>query len=211
LLLDPADPEVQAAARRDGIPDDWLDAARRSPVYALAKTYRVALPLHPEFRTMPMVWYIPPLSPVVDALANTGHDGEDLDNLFGAIDTLRIPVGYLAELFTAGDPEPVRQVLRTLSAMRSYLRAINLGAVPDGSVAAAAGHPGAELPALYRLLAVAKYSDRYVIPTAYPGAAPGDGDGGGGAPAGGRLEEPGCSLDYDGGPGMYGAGPFGEA
>src|SRR5215470_10711151 len=164
LLLDPNDPTVVAAAREQGIPEDWLDAARRSPVYALAKTYRVALPLHPEYRTMPMVWYVPPLSPVVDALANTGHDGEDLDNLFGAIDALRIPVGYLAELFTAGDPEPVRQVLRTLSAMRSYLRAINLGDQPDESVAAAAGHTGAELTALYRLLAVAKYGDRYVIP-----------------------------------------------
>jgi nitrate reductase beta subunit len=32
LLLDPNDPEVIAAARIDGIPDDWLDAARRSPV-----------------------------------------------------------------------------------------------------------------------------------------------------------------------------------
>ncbi|HEX5583624.1 nitrate reductase subunit beta, partial [Gaiella sp.] len=31
VFLDPDDPEVQAAARADGIPDDWLDAARRSP------------------------------------------------------------------------------------------------------------------------------------------------------------------------------------
>ena len=27
---------------RDGIPEDWIDAARRSPVYALAHRYRVA-------------------------------------------------------------------------------------------------------------------------------------------------------------------------
>ena len=74
--------------------------------------YEVALPLHPEYRTMPMVWYIPPLSPVVDVLRDTGHDGEDAGNLFGAVDALRIPVEYLAELFTAGDPEPVRGVLQ---------------------------------------------------------------------------------------------------
>ena len=55
LMLDPEDPEVVRAARREGIPEDWMDAARRSPVYALAKKYRVALPLHPEYRTMPMV------------------------------------------------------------------------------------------------------------------------------------------------------------
>jgi hypothetical protein len=46
---------------------------------------------------------IPPLSPVVDVLSETGHDGEDAGNLFGAIDTLRIPLEYLAELFTAGE------------------------------------------------------------------------------------------------------------
>src|SRR4029450_6403773 len=63
LILDPNDPQVIAAARQQGIPPDWLDAARRSPVYALAKTYKVALPLHPEYPTTPMVWYIPPLPP----------------------------------------------------------------------------------------------------------------------------------------------------
>ena len=85
-------PAVLAAARESGIPDDWLEAARRSPVYDLACRYRVALPLHPEYRTMPMVWYIPPLSPVVDALRETGHDGEDHGNLVAAIEALRIPV-----------------------------------------------------------------------------------------------------------------------
>ena len=93
LLLDPHDPAVIDQARRDGIAEDWIVAAQRSPVYQLAKDYRVALPLHPEFRTMPMVWYIPPLSPVVDRLTETGHDGEDAANLFGAIDALRIPIG----------------------------------------------------------------------------------------------------------------------
>ncbi len=130
LLLDPNDPAVQEAARRDGIPADWLDAARRSPVYKLAKVYSVALPLHPEYRTMPMVWYIPPLSPVVDALRDTGNDAEDVDNLFGALDSLRIPIEYLAELFAAGDPAPVQASLRKLAAMRSYMRDVNLGREP---------------------------------------------------------------------------------
>lgn len=62
-FLDPADPAVIAAARAAGITDEWLDAARNSPVYDLIATYQVALPLHPEYRTMPMVWYVPPLSP----------------------------------------------------------------------------------------------------------------------------------------------------
>ena len=131
ILLDPNDPAVIAGARAEGISDEWIEAARRSPVYALINTYRVALPLHPEYRTMPMVWYIPPLSPVVDAISRDGHDGEDLGNLFGALDALRIPIEYLAELFTAGDTAVVEGVLRRLAAMRSYMRDINLGREPS--------------------------------------------------------------------------------
>ena len=47
VFLDPEDPDVRVAARRDGIHDDWIEAARRSPIYALAIRYRIALPLHP--------------------------------------------------------------------------------------------------------------------------------------------------------------------
>ncbi|MFG2648680.1 nitrate reductase subunit beta [Streptomyces sp. NPDC048436] len=201
VFLDPEDPEVRREAEKAGIGHDWVEAARRSPVHALISTYKVALPLHPEYRTMPMVWYIPPLSPVVDALSETGHDGEDLDNLFGAIDTLRIPLEYLAEIFTAGDVGPVRASLEKLAAMRAHMRAINLGGSPDSSVAAAVGMSGQEIEEMYRLLAIAKYEDRYVIPTAAVGDAQ-------------RLEESAlpdtCSLDFDGGPGAGGDGPFGQ-
>ncbi|MFM1725296.1 nitrate reductase subunit beta [Rhodococcus sp. PAM 2766] len=198
LLLDPEDPAVIEAARAAGIPEDWMDAARRSPVYALIEKYRVALPLHPEFRTLPMVWYVPPLSPVVDVLTETGNDGEDLDNLFGAIDTLRIPIEYLAGLFTAGDPEPVTDVLHRLAAMRSYMRDLNLADEPDESIATAVGMTGEQIYEMYRLLAIAKYEERYVIPTAHAEQAH-------------QLEELGCSLDFEGGPGMLDSGPFGEA
>lgn len=145
-----------------------------------------------------MVWYIPPLSPVVDRLTDTGHDGEDAGNLFGAIDALRIPVEYLAELFTAGDPEPVRGVLQKLAAMRSYMRDVSLDRPREESIAGAVGMTGGEIVEMYRLLAIAKYEERYVIPTAYESDAH-------------QLEEIGCSLDVDGGPGMVGSGPFGEA
>ena len=198
LMLDPDDPQVVAAARESGIPEDWLDAARRSPVYALAKTYRVALPLHPEYRTMPMVWYVPPLSPIVDLLASQGHDGEDVDTLFGAIEARRIPVDYLAELFTAGDSEVVTGVLDKLAAMRAYMRGVTLGQEPDASIPAAVGMGEEQMYAMYRLMAIAKYDERYVIPTAHVEDAH-------------RLEEIGCSLDYEEGPGMYESGPFGEA
>ncbi|MBW4718679.1 nitrate reductase subunit beta [Saccharothrix obliqua] len=199
VFLDPEDPVVVREAERAGIPHDWVDAARRSPVHALISKYRLALPLHPEYRTMPMVWYIPPLSPVVDVVRDTGHDAEDRDNLFAAIDALRIPVEYLAGLFTAGDVRPVDAVLRKLAAMRSYMRDINLGRAPREAIAASVGMTGDQVRDMFRLLALAKYEERYVIPPAHAELAHG-------------LEELAteCSLDYEGGPGMGGWGPFGE-
>ncbi|MCH8613979.1 nitrate reductase subunit beta [Arsenicicoccus dermatophilus] len=167
VLLDPHDPAVVAEAERAGIPSDWITAAQRSPVYRLINDYQVALPLHPEYRTMPMVWYIPPLSPVVDAIAGSGHDGEDRDNLFNAIETLRIPVEYLANLFTAGDVAPVDRVLRRLAAMRSYMRDINLGRDPREEIPASVGMSEEDMYEMFRLLALAKYDERYVIPTAH--------------------------------------------
>ncbi|MGA5710419.1 nitrate reductase subunit beta [Streptomyces cellulosae] len=199
VFLDPDDPEVIAAAERADIPRDWIEAAQRSPIHALINKYKVALPLHPEYRTMPMVWYIPPLSPVVDAVRDTGHDAEDHRNLFAAVDALRIPVDYLAQLFTAGDPAPVDAVLRRLAAMRAYMRDINLGREPDATIPEGVGMGEEQMYDMYRLLALAKYDERYVIPPAHAEQAH-------------SLEELAteCSLDYEGGPGMGGSGPFGE-
>ena len=106
-------------ARKNDIPDAWITAAQKSPVYKLAKEWKVAL--HPEYRTMPMVWYVP-LSPDCRPAQGAGPRDAENNNLFGAIEALRIPVEYLAELFTAGDTEVVTNVLRRLAAMRSYMR-----------------------------------------------------------------------------------------
>ncbi|MEO7349764.1 MAG: nitrate reductase subunit beta [Terrimesophilobacter sp.] len=197
VFLDPFDPAVIAQAKKDGIADDWIEAAQNSPIYKLISEYKVALPLHPEYRTMPMVWYIPPLSPVVDVISNSGADGEDVRNLFAAIDKLRIPVEYLAELFTAGDVVPIEHSLKKLAAMRSYMRDINLGNAPDENIARAVGMTGEEVEAMFRLLAIAKYEDRYVIPKAHVESAR-------------DLDELACSLDTDGGPGMGGARSTGD-
>jgi nitrate reductase beta subunit len=190
-FLDPFDPEVIAAAKAEGMADDWIEAAQNSPIYKLISEFEVALPLHPEYRTMPMVWYIPPLSPVVDVVSNSGNDGEDARTLFAAIDKLRIPVEYLAGLFSAGDVVPVELSLRKLAAMRAYMRDINLGNEPDERIPNAVGMTGESMQAMYRLLAIAKYEDRYVIPKAHVETAR-------------ELDELGCSLDNDGGPGMGG-------
>ncbi|MFC5338997.1 nitrate reductase subunit beta [Leucobacter denitrificans] len=198
VLLDPHDPEVVRAAQAEGIPEDWIAAAQASPIWKLIHDYEVALPLHPEYRTMPMVWYIPPLSPIVDVVSGSGNDGEDARTLFAAIDKLRIPISYLAELFTAGDVKPVDLALRKLAAMRSYMRGVSIDDERDESIANAVGMTGPQIEEMYRLLAIAKYEERYVIPPAHAEQAH-------------DLEEMGCSLDFDGGPGMGGAGPFGSS
>ncbi|NUQ32292.1 MAG: nitrate reductase subunit beta, partial [Dermatophilaceae bacterium] len=113
-------------------------------------------------------------------------------------ESLRIPVEYLAELFTAGRTDIVTDVLRKLAAMRAYMRDVSLGRDGDPSIPAAVGLEEETLYEMYRLMAIAKYDERYVIPTAHVERAH-------------ELEELGCSLDYDEGPGMYESGPFGEA
>ena len=105
---------------------------------------------------------------------------------------------YLANLFTAGDTGPIRAVLRKLAAVRAIQRAGQLGLDLDEDLPASVGSTPDDLDDLYRLLAIAKYDDRYVIPPAHAEEA-------------GRLmgqhEQLFCSLDTDGGPGMGGAGP----
>ena len=105
---------------------------------------------------------------------------------------------YLAELFTAGDTAVVDTVLRRLAAMRSYMRDVTLGREPDAGIPAAVGMTEEEVYEMYRLMAIAKYEERYVIPTAHLEQAE-------------KLDEMGCSLDYDDGPGMFDSSPFGEA
>lgn len=189
IMLDPFDPEVIREAKKQGIQQSWIEAAQKSPVYKLAKEWKIALPLHPEYRTMPMVWYVPPLSPIIDLLKEQGHDAESQENLFGAIDSLRIPVEYLAELFTAGDTKIVVDVLKKLAAMRAYMRDITLGGVGKEEIAEAVGMTGEQIYEMYRLMAISKYNERYVIPRAHMEDAH-------------NLEEIGCSLEGDGGPGM---------
>ena len=115
-----------AEARRSGIPEDWLEAAQNSPVYDLCCRYDVALPLHPGVPNVANGLVHPAAVAGVDALTETGHDGEDIGNLFRG-DAMRILIEYLAELFTAGDIDPVNDVLRKLAAMRSHMRTVNLG------------------------------------------------------------------------------------
>uniref|UniRef100_UPI00355954F7 4Fe-4S dicluster domain-containing protein n=1 Tax=Piscinibacter sp. TaxID=1903157 RepID=UPI00355954F7 len=164
IFLDPNDPEVIAQARIDGIPDAWMDAARKSPVYKMAVEWKVALPLHPEYRTLPMVWYVPPLSPIT-AAANAGQVG--INGEIPDVKQLRIPVKYLANLLTAGDTVPVVRALERMLAMRAYQRSKHV----DGRVELAALNQvkmsQAEVEEMYQVMAIANYEDRFVIPSTH--------------------------------------------
>ena len=157
ILADPENPEVITSAKQQGISDNFIEAAKRSPIYRLAKTWRLALPLHPEYRTLPMVWYIPPLSPVAEHSTST-----NLDTL---IDSLRIPITYLANLLSAGDEKPIRLALKRLAAVRQYMRSVRVEESIDSEVLDSVGLTVEAAQAIYRLLAIAKYDERFVVPT----------------------------------------------
>jgi nitrate reductase beta subunit len=164
IFLDPNDPKVIAQARADGVPDNWLEAARNSPVYKMAVDWRVALPLHPEYRTLPMVWYVPPLSPI-QAAANAGQVGTNGE--IPDVNQLRIPVKYLANLLTAGDTGPVVRALERMLAMRAYQRSVHVDKQENLAALQQVGLTKAEVEDMYRVMAIANCEDRFVIPTTH--------------------------------------------
>ena len=164
LFLDPHDPEVIEQARKDGIADNWLEAARHSPVYRMAMDWKVAFPLHPEFRTLPMVWYIPPLSPI-SAAANSGALGANGE--IPDVSQLRIPLKYLANLLTAGDEAPVKLALERMLAMRAYMRSVTVDRHPNMNALKQVDLSVAQVEDMYRTMAIANYEDRFVIPTTH--------------------------------------------
>jgi len=164
IFLDPADPEAIAAAEREGVPAAWLEAARRSPAYKMAMEWKIAFPLHPEYRTLPMVWYVPPLSPI-QAKAEAGVLG--MAGEIPDVKSLRIPVKYLANLLTAGDEAPVARALERMLAMRAYMRGKTVDGVVKTEVLHRVGLTAGQVEEMYRLLAIANYEDRFVIPTTH--------------------------------------------
>jgi nitrate reductase beta subunit len=164
VFLDPNDQEVIDQALKDGVPESWLKAAKDSPVYKMVMDWKVALPLHPEYRTLPMVWYVPPLSPIT-AAANSGQVGT-----FGELPdvrSLRIPLKYLANLLTAGDEAPVAAALERMLAMRAYMRDRHVEKRENTEVLEQVGMSVHEIEEMYRYMAIANYEDRFVIPTAH--------------------------------------------
>jgi nitrate reductase beta subunit len=164
LFLDPNNPEITSRARGDGVPDNWIEAAKRSPTYKMAVEWRIAFPLHPEYRTLPMVWYVPPLSPI-QSHANAG--AIDTVGQLPDVRSLRIPIRYLANLLTAGAEAPIIMALERMLAMRAYYRQRQLGEGDGQEMLAQAGLSVAQVEEMHRYLSIANYEDRFVIPTSH--------------------------------------------
>ncbi|KAB2965855.1 MAG: nitrate reductase subunit beta [Thermoanaerobaculia bacterium] len=189
MILDPFDPEVIAAARANGVAESTLDAARKSPVFRFVKRWGLALPLHPEFRTLPMLFYVPPLLPVMASV--TEHDraaqaaaanpiakvwpdswlyDTTTRELFGTLENARFPLKYLASLFSAGDTDAVAGRLKKLMAVRLHRRGVTVGDVTEATVAEALADTSLDPQTandIYYLTSLAKFDDRFVIPPAH--------------------------------------------
>ena len=165
IFLDPNDPAVIEEALRQDIPQSVIDAAQASPVWKMAMDWKLALPLHPEYRTLPMVWYVPPLSPV-QSVADAVLLEADA-SVLPDVESLRIPVQYLANLLTAGDTAPVLRALKRMIAMRHYKRSQTVDGVTDTRALEEVGLSMQQAEEMYRYLAIANYEDRFVIPSSH--------------------------------------------
>jgi nitrate reductase beta subunit len=172
MICDPFDPGVIESAKANGITDAQIVAAQNSPIYKFVKLWGIALPLHPEFRTLPMLFYVPPMLPVLAAMEKQGYDVEGSREdgpmpQFSTQERARIPIRYMSRLFAAGNDSIVADVYRKLFAVRVHMRAKKVGDVPDEKLreALALGQTTAtEAEAIFRLTSLPTPEERYVIP-----------------------------------------------
>ncbi len=172
MIQDPFDPVVIAAARANGISDAMIDAAQNSPVYKFVKQWKLALPLHPNYRTLPMLFYVPPMLPVLAKIKDGVYDNAEaasvsLAPLLSSLEQARMPLRYMASLFSAGNEQIVAEVYRKLIAVRVAMRAKTVQDVSEAE-AQEALRLGAtdqeEVEAIFRLTARPTYEERFVVP-----------------------------------------------
>lgn len=169
LYLDPNDPEVIKNAKIAGIPDSTMDFARKSPVWKFVKEWGLALPLHPEFRTLPNLFYVMPLLPTMANMENDIYNTTTC-SLWAGIEKSRLPMKYLASLFSAGDTEIIQNTLKKMLSVRLHRRATTVGDITREQADSALS--GSNLTPevaddIFRLTSLARFADRFVIPPAH--------------------------------------------
>ncbi len=166
IILDPHDPRIQAAALKAGIAEEVLAAAQASPVYRFVKEWGIALPLHPEFRTLPMLFYVPPLLPVL-SMDNQGAQ-KLAEDFFTTLENARLPMSYLAGLFAGGNVEEIKAVYRRLMAVRLQRRQATVGDLEESEMAKvreSAGISAEQVEAIYRMTSLTSIKQRIVVPS----------------------------------------------
>jgi len=166
MILNPNDPEVIKYARLNGVHDSVIESAQISPIYKFVKEWKIALPPHIEFRTLPMLFYVPPMSPV---MANKNDDKVQSvsDNFFHDIEESRVPLQFLGNLFGAGHQGKVLYALKKQKAVRTYRRALTVGDIPLSvaeKMLTEADCTKEEAEAIYKLTSLCTFDDRFVIP-----------------------------------------------
>ncbi|MCP4457190.1 MAG: nitrate reductase subunit beta [Cytophagales bacterium] len=170
IYVDPNDPEVIKSAQSNGVPDSTITAAQNSPVYKFVKEWGIALPLHPEFRTIPNLFYVPPMLPAMASVDSEGTYNTTSESLFAGIEKSRLPMKYLASLFSAGDEDRVRNVLKKLLAVKLHRRGTTVGDLNDDEITNAMKDVGLSpdmANAIFRLTSLATFDERFVIPPAH--------------------------------------------
>ncbi len=170
IYVDPFDPAVIRSAQFNGIADSTITAAQNSPVYKFVKKWKIALPLHPEFRTLPNLFYVPPMLPAMASVDTEGVYETTSDSLWAGIEKSRLPMKYLASLFSAGDEDKVRNVLKKLLAVKIHRRAETVGDLNEKEIKDAlkqVNMTGDEANSIFRLTSLATFEERFVIPPAH--------------------------------------------
>ena len=138
---------------------------------------------------MPMLFYVPPMLPVMASVSATDHSEQakkkgdiakhwddswlydtSTEDLWGTIDEARFPIKYMASLFGAGDPEKVKGPLKKMMAVRIHRRAETVGDVDVAKVDRVLRETGLTRETandIYYLTSLAKFDDRFVIPAAH--------------------------------------------
>jgi len=165
IILNPFDPEVIQKAEEDGVHWKIIEAAQKSPVYKFVKEWKLALPLHPEFRTVPMLFYVPPLLPIMASLKKERYELPSYS--FSSLEVARVPIQYMAALLSAGNEKIVEGALKKLMALRIYKRSETVGDIPGEQARRALEEGGAapeELEEIYRLTSLVTFEQRFAIP-----------------------------------------------
>ena len=115
---------------------------------------------------MPMLFYVPPLLPVTATMSRQGHY-ELASDFFSSLESARLPIRYMASLFSAGDEATVIAVYKKLMAVRIYKRAQTVGDIPEERALQALREGQTspeEIEEIYYMTSLASFEERMVIP-----------------------------------------------